>query len=430
MSSATTSSASTSTTTGVRSSRALSGALGRTASTRQTAESAKRDISSRYPPSATSTRGASAARPTSSGSGQPPTQTRRAPTHTRAKSTTTPTTLNPSTVLRPPSQGATSTSTRTRTAHNRNVSVDRATRPTPTSSATAHASTRAQQQQQQLPPKLRPAFSTLQQHYSPAKTRDPKPLTSTYLAPPSPSKLPANVAASAETSRLQAELLQLHLLHRDAAAVDAQWRDSARQKLGERFARFGDAAAEVAGRERQGLERENVLALRSWGSGGGLEERIQALDAVVNGIWALSEPGGKYARMVRRFERWMDQVCEVEEARKDGTCMLQGGQSLFVGELDTAWKDDCSGMIRRLDGWRRQFRGMGEPPEDAGTGKSSLNRMLEGSQALVHDMLAELHLMEEIEQEALAREDEWIARVNRDDDGDDTPKAGAVWRLV
>ena len=293
---------------------------------------------------------------------------------------------------------------------------------------------RSQPQQQQQHSRLRPAFSTLQQHYSPAKSRDPKPLTSTYLAPPSPSKLPANVAASAETSRLQAELLQLHLVHRDAAAVDSQWRASAREKLGDRFARLGDAAAEVAGMEREGLERENVLALRSWASGGGLEEKIQALDAVVNGLWALSDPGGRYARVVRRFERWMDQLFELEQARRDGRCLSQegGGQALFVGELDASWKDDCSGMLRRLDGWRRQLREMGEPPDDDGvTGKSSLSRMLEGSRALVHDMLTELHLMEEIEEEALAREDRWIERTNReDDDGNDTPRAGAIWRAV
>lgn len=413
--STTTSSAST---TGLKTSRPLSGTLGRTASTRKAAEPSKREAS-HYPPSTTTTRAAPAPRPTSSGSGQP-TQARRMPTHTRAKSTTTATTLNPSTVLRPPSQDATST---TRTAHTRKVSAERSTRP---AAPATQAPARTQQQQ----PKLRPTFSTLQQHYSPAKSRDPKPLTSTYLVPPSPSKLPANIVASAETSRLQAELLQLHLLHRDAASVDAQWRDSAKEKLGERLARLGDAAAGVADRERESLERESVLALRSWGSGGGLEEKIQALDAAVNGIWTLSEPGGRYARMVRRFERWMDEVCEVEGARKDGTYMFQGGQNLFIGELDASWKDDCSGMMRRLEGWRRQLRYVGEPPEDEGTDKSSLRRMLDGSRALVHDMLSELTLMEEIEQEALAREDQWIEKMNRDDDDNDTPRAGAVWRVV
>jgi hypothetical protein len=46
-------------------------------------------------------------------------------------------------------------------------------------------------------------------------------------------------------------------------------------------------------------------------------------------------------------------------------------------------------------------------------------------------MLTELQVMEEIEQQALAREDEWIAQVNQEGDEDvDTPKAGAVWRLM
>lgn len=410
--------------------------LVRSASTRQPV--VEQQTKSRYPPSTTTTRPTptTTTRPTSSGGGA--SARRAAPTagHTRAKSTTTTsaTNLSSNTVLRPPSQGTT-----TRTAHARNVSTDRAVKPTTRSASREGASkpptqtaTRTQATSQttsRAQPKLRPQFSTLQQHYSPAKSRDPKPLTATYLAPPSPSKLPANVQASAETSKLQAELLQLHLLHRDAAKVDAQWRASAKEKLGERFAKLGDAADKVAEKEKEGLERENVLALRKWANEGGLDSKIQGLDTVMNGLWTLTERGGRYARVVRRFERWMDQIFEIEQSRKDGTYFTQDDQSLFVGEIDTAWKEDCSEIIRRLDGWRRQLREIGEPDEDSDTEKSSLTRMLQGSRTLIHDMLAELNLMEEIETEALTREDAWIEKMNREND-DDTPKAGALWRVI
>jgi hypothetical protein len=288
-------------------------------------------------------------------------------------------------------------------------------------------------------PRIRPTFSTLQQHYSPAKSTAPKPLTATYLAPPSPSKLPANVAASAEASRLQAELLQLHLLHRDAAAVNEQWRASARDKLGQRFAYLGAASSDVAAQERAEVEADSVLALRSWAPTVGaalssLEDRIQGLDSIISSLWTLTEPGGRYARLVRRFERWLDQLSELEEARRVGTAasFLTSGQSVFVGDLDGSWKEDHTSAVRRLDGWRRQLREIGGPPEadDADAmSRSNLGRMLSGSQELVHTVLAELSLMEEMEQEALLREDEWVERMNRDENGDDTPRAGAIWRI-
>ncbi|KAK7422865.1 hypothetical protein QQZ08_009314 [Neonectria magnoliae] len=306
--------------------------------------------------------------------------------------------------------------------HTRKVSGHE--KPTAASAASAAAApTQAQ-------PRLRPAFSTLQQHYSPAKSAAPKPLTSTFLAPPSPSKLPANVAASAETSRLQAELLQLHLLHQDAAVVDAEWRSSARQKLGARFAQVSADGTQVDEREKAEIERENVLALRSWAVGGGLEDRIQTLDAVINGVWTLGEPGGRYARVIRRFERWVDRMCEIEDVRRGDGALLQEQDVLFISELDAAWKDECMGLIRRLDGMKRQLQELGQLPDEANEERSSLRRMMENSRTLIEGMLAELSLMEDIEREALAREDDWIEKMNRDEDADDTPRAGAVWRVV
>ncbi|KAL2693973.1 hypothetical protein Neosp_000543 [[Neocosmospora] mangrovei] len=413
-----------SSTTTTRTLRSGSTGLTRSTTVRQPVKTATheppRRETTRYPPSTTATRPRPAVRPTSA-DGQPP-QTKRVISHSRAKSTTTG--LRNAPVLRPPSSGSSSSSTTTTTTT--------ATRPLrsrtagshdkPANAAIAHA------------PHLRPAFTTLQQHYSPAKSSAPKPLTSTFLAPPSPSKLPANVAASAETSRLQTELLQLHLLHKDATAVDTAWRVSAERKLGDRFSKLAVASKQADDRERAEVERENVLVLRNWATGGGLEERIQTLDAVVNGVWTLGEPGGRYARVVRRFERWVDRMCEIEDARRDGGALLQESEFLFIGELETEWKEEYTGLVRRLETLGRQLEGLGYFPEtddgDKTVELSSLQRMVEGSRTMVEGMLAELAIMEDIERDALAREDDWIERMNREEDVDDTPRAGAIWRVV
>ncbi|KAH0596287.1 hypothetical protein MHUMG1_06148 [Metarhizium humberi] len=401
-------------------------------------ETAKKETS-RYPPASGANRAAARTRPTSAGSGSAE-PARRPPTHVRAKSTAT--SLTPATSLPPPSSSRVGTSiggsqtTAARGGHGRHVSmsVDNKGPSTPAKPSVALPAAAAKAQAQ---PRLRPAFSTLQQHYSPAKSQAPKPLTSAIIAPPSPSKLPANIAASAETSRLQAELLQLHLLHRDAGAVQAQWHASAEAKLGARFEELGRESGRVSERERFAAESDNILALRRWARSGryGIEDKIQSLDEILTGLWTLSEPAGRYARVVKRFERWADHMCDAEEARHDiGRMLVHGHDSLFIGELDATWREECAGLTRRLETWRARLAEIDDLPTQEGVATaeaSSLGRMLAGAGNLVHDMLTELHAMEEIEQLALAREDEWIERVNREGDDDiDTPRAGAVWRVI
>ncbi|ROW12851.1 hypothetical protein VMCG_00482 [Cytospora schulzeri] len=286
-------------------------------------------------------------------------------------------------------------------------------------------------------PRLRPAFSTLQQHYSPARNVAPKPLTSSILAPPSPSRLPANVAISSETARLQTELLQLHLLHRDADAVTAEWHASARERLGCRFAELAGADAEVGRAEAEAVEARNLAALEAWGGGRGLEDKIQILDSVVSGVWSLGEPGGRYARVVRQFEKWTDRMVQSVEARRKAGglgALMDDDKVAFVGELDPAWKDEVASVSRKLDLWRRQLTQLGDGlprgRDDEVQQQSSLARILSGCRGQVGDMLAELSVMEQIERDAIAQETAWIRRMNCDDDENDTPRAGAIWRAL
>jgi hypothetical protein len=272
------------------------------------------------------------------------------------------------------------------------------------------------------------------------------------------------VALSAETVRLQTELLQLHLLHRDAAAVDAQWRASARRKLGVRFAALARESRELHVAGAALAEQANARALWAWGRDGplGLEAKIQMLDGVLAGVWGLGEPGGRYARVVRRFERWAGRAAELAEARRrreeaPASAVPPGEEEdadiVFVGELDAAWKEESAGLVRKLEEWRRQLRDLQvvPPAADAADGAadgtngadgdeaggqpppaSSLARIVGGCTSLVDDMLAGLAVMDEIEKEAIRQEDEWVRMmINRDEDGaDDTPKAGAIWRVL
>ncbi|KAG6058592.1 hypothetical protein E4U32_004559 [Claviceps aff. humidiphila group G2b] len=459
----TTANTTTTTTNTTRTTRSASTQLARTTSLSQkqaplpAQDPTKKD--SRYAPLRSATRSASGGstttRPTSAGG--PGTRPTRAPipTHTRAKSTVT--SLSAATALRPNLSRDVSASLKR--GHGRSVSVDKASCATPI---------RQQQQQQQQPPQqqqqthrekqpcspttavaskphlhLRPAFSTLQQHYSPAKTQAPKPLTAAILAPPSPSKLPANIAASAAASKLQAELLQLHLLHRDAGAVYAEWQASAEDTLRDRFHGLKVGSGEVAERERSALEGENMLALRQWARGGAagreLEGKIQVLDEVVTSLWVLSEPAGRYARLVRRFERFVDRACDAEDARGSSLGEGEALDGLFVEELDAGWKGEVAMLTRRLEMWKGQFQsiddfvgsGTGITAGEGGSA-SALERMLEGVRGLLQGMLDELYAMEEMEALVLAREEAWIERMNmrEEEQQDGEVEAGAIWRVM
>lgn len=263
--------------------------------------------------------------------------------------------------------------------------------------------------------------------------------------------MPANVALSAETSRLQTELLQLSLLHRDAPAVDAEWHASARSKLEARFARLARDNEALLALERQGVEARTVAALARWGSadaakgGLGLEEKVQILDEVLNGVWQLGEPGGRYQRVVAGFEAWAENMASIVSAQRSGNVdgLVEGDEVRFLGELDTGWKHDCMSLLRKLEGWSAALRELGDvssvtssaaSSSNSGTG-SGLERMVSGCRALVHDMLAELDLMSQIERDAARAEDEWIESMNKaiEDEDDDTPAARAyvpLWKLA
>ncbi|TLD14244.1 uncharacterized protein PgNI_04642 [Pyricularia grisea] len=293
----------------------------------------------------------------------------------------------------------------------------------------------------------KPAFNTMQQHFSPLKMAAPKPLTSTFLAPPSPSKLPANVAITAETSRRQTELLQLCLLHREAGPTASRWHASARSRLGKRFDSVAKANAAVAKAKAKRTEDVNAQALDAWVRGGGahdsrqLEEKVQALDAVLSGLWELSEPGGRHARVVRQFEKWLERLRYVNDRREGGVFDVDD-EFVFISELDAAWHDECASVARKLDNWRMDLRyleggvdyGAHKPSEKHSTEvdaeESSLTMILAACRSLSYDMLEEIKLMEQIEREALKQESDWIEKIAKDDAQDNTPRAGAIWRVL
>lgn len=265
----------------------------------------------------------------------------------------------------------------------------------------------------------------MQQHFSPAKSLAPKPHPAVFLAAPSPSKLPANIAISAETAKLQNELLQLHLLHKDAHRVDKEWRASAERKLRAKFHAVVDRNDALNHLEAEERGKINAAALKSWQDTGtpgwGLEEKVQVLDEIITGVWNLEEPGGKYARVVRRFERWLSKCHGILDTRTKG---IEDEVVVFIDELDNSWKDDCEALGRKLEKWRDNLKDLGSP--DSG---SNLAMVVEGCRTLVRGMLTELIVMAQIEKDAMRTELDWIKSMNDESMDDEAATAGAIWRV-
>lgn len=267
------------------------------------------------------------------------------------------------------------------------------------------------------------------------------------------------MAISAETARLQTELLQLHLLHRGSHAVRAEWQDSARAALRRRWEAVRDRDEQAAGVEGAVEEAANIAALLAWAGGGGGgggdggggggarrgpakpmdDERVVLLDAVLSPLWAATE---RHDKLARHFERWARRAEEILASRRDGDGGGSGGvfrepgpdeELVLLGEMDAAWKAECAALARRLDDWRRKLRDLGADHAPPAEDKSSLARILAGCRALVHGMLAELDAMEEIEREAVAEEMRWVREMNRRGLGgadEETRRPGAIWRVL
>lgn len=224
--------------------------------------------------------------------------------------------------------------------------------------------------------------------------------------------------------------------------MTAAWHTNAKNRLKTRFDILAEADRDVGKDEAVLEEARNLAALAAWAPDGEeLEARIQALDGILSGLWSLGESGGRYARVVRQFEKWFDAMVVAVKARGRAGgvgALTDGNEVAFIRELDPAWKEEASLLTRKLDGWRRQLARLQVDStvldshsiegEDQQSG-SSLARILAGCQAQTYDMLAELDLMEQIERDAISQEAAWIKRMNRDDDEtNDTPRAGAIWR--
>ncbi|KAI6246497.1 hypothetical protein HI914_05494 [Erysiphe necator] len=304
-------------------------------------------------------------------------------------------------------------------------------RPPTRNSVSSNVSERVSTYVSERKPLKKPAFSTHQQHYTPAKNIAPKLHPAVFLAPPTPSKWPSNKVISAETSKLQNELLQLHLLHRDYGLTERQWRASAKSKLETRFQNMVEMEHSILELEKFEDFRLNSIALEEWPdvgtSGWGLDEKKHIFENILIGLMSTRDPGGRYARVTQNFEYWVDTYEQTMERREKED--EDYSDLLLVKELDSTWREDCFYLERKLELWKDNIRDLGIPQSE-----SSLELVVDQVQRIILGMLVELDSMMRLEREVKRREEHWIKAKNdemlENVTKDNALVAGAIWRSI
>lgn len=243
----------------------------------------------------------------------------------------------------------------------------------------------------------RPAFSTLQQHFTPRKTGKVPTATILHPAPAVTSNsLPPEIVS------LQIDLLQLHLLHKNAAEVSGLWEMSAKRELRLKFDEVASMYQVMIEHERSGQEQKNLLALLEWTSDrstASLVEHIQILSGPLHELPSLITAGGRFQRLASAFEQWESWVLEVRSARQNRTEVGLGS----IEGLGDAWLAEHAALTRKLTSFARDSEGLSQPAEG-----SSIASVVTSCKTLLAGLLEELRVMQIVEADVVSNEKEWV----------------------
>ncbi|KAJ4992716.1 hypothetical protein SVAN01_01762 [Stagonosporopsis vannaccii] len=243
----------------------------------------------------------------------------------------------------------------------------------------------------------RPAFSTLQQHFTPRKAGKAPTATFLHPAPATTSNTPPELVS------LQMNLLQLHLLHENAAEVSRHWEISAKRALRSKFNEVSSMYQVMLEHERSGQEQKNLQALLEWTGGdkasASVVKHIQILSGPLYELPSLVQTDGRFQRHVSAFEQWVIWTEGIRGARQNRT---EAGLGSIEG-LGDAWKAENAVLMRRLTSFSRDLSGLSHP-----TAGSSIASIVECCETLLDGLLAELKVMQTIEADVVSAEKQWV----------------------
>ena len=245
----------------------------------------------------------------------------------------------------------------------------------------------------------RPAFSAMQQHFSPKKSIQPD---ASDLSSQTASK---GEIPSTGVFQLQMELAQLHLLHRSSLSVQSEWEKSAKELFEHQFNALYERHTELKEVAQQQQWLVNQLSLFEWAqgrSGAQIGESVLLLSHKISDVCSLLDPDGKYTHILEVFESWFAQALRVREQRESGTQRI-GRKLDFIEGIGDGWKAEAMVLEREMTYSARDLKSFGEVRR-----ASDLCRVLSMYRKLMIGLLEELDLIQWIENEVMTQESSWI----------------------
>ena len=256
-----------------------------------------------------------------------------------------------------------------------------------------------------LPPSKkdqRPTFSTLQQHFTPKKAI--KVPSASFFAPPL-GEQDREDASLGEMVRLQMELAQLHLLHRDSMTIQAQWENSAERRLQHRFVSLSQQHCELKEIACESQALINQSALVEWCqdlSDVEIARRVQLLSHSIIEIGIMLNSENKIPRVLKSFQAWSDRVSLIHKSRSHSVHGASRNLD-FIESIGDAWTADIDAIERKLSSLLREIGSLGEVQV-----KSSISRVLLLLKSIVSNSTSEIELVRSIEHEVMSQEISWV----------------------
>ena len=242
----------------------------------------------------------------------------------------------------------------------------------------------------------KPAFSVMQQHYSPQKRSIPSAPNQSLIS------AQATDLDIGESVDLQVELSQLHIMHRSAATVQRQWEQSAKNSSWNRFNDLCARHVELKEISHQQRTLLNQLALVEWCQGtpsAQLAEKVQQVSQNIADVRTFLEPEGKYSRVLGIFQSWFARAHQIESRRDTHNVVINGQDVTFIEGIGDGWKAEAMVLERELTYFLRELKAFGEL-----RAVSSLGRILSLHRTLISNLLEELDIIQWIENETMLHE--------------------------
>ena len=213
------------------------------------------------------------------------------------------------------------------------------------------------------------------------------------------------LAYSKETLEPRLELLHAHVVHRSSNKVQDEWKSSAYRHYEKQFTALKKRSLELDEKEKDILEQKNAAAILSWANqaeGVTIEQQVHRVSAIVDEVWRLSAPDGKYTLAIQAFQHWYEAAGLVQSQRRSDR-NARARMDVIEG-LGDGWKAETSTLQRTILNAANDVVTLGEISSEG----SDLQRCITlVSESLTH-MLEELELVGQIEECIVREEREWV----------------------